>query len=95
MRLVVAFSLLGFLLAATAQDSVTTKTIEAMQRSVFPVVCIAKKGEEKFETKIVVGTGFFINRKGDFMTAAHVPLDLRWISVKEDCFSAVQLTKVP
>jgi V8-like Glu-specific endopeptidase len=85
--------LLVFLMLLPSQDVITTKTIESMQKSVFPVVCMEKKGEA-YVGKLVVGTGFFINRKGDFMTAAHIPLDLQWLTIKEDCFDAIQLPTV-
>jgi V8-like Glu-specific endopeptidase len=98
MRLMIALVLMSLLLPTLSQDTITPKTIETIQRSVFPIVCVEKRiaeGRETFHTKLLVGTGFFINRKGDFMTAAHIPLDLKWLTVKENCFEAIQLTKVP
>jgi hypothetical protein len=57
----------GALLALTIPDeqtSVSVKTIETIQMSVVPVVCLVTNAKGEMESKQVMGTGFFINRQG-------------------------------
>src|SRR5689334_11486537 len=50
---------------------VSIKTIEAIQRSVVPVICAGDDGA----IKLVLGSAFFINKDGYFVTAAHVVMN--------------------
>lgn len=67
----IAFSLLATPLSANEPKSVSIKTISSIQRAIVPVVCAQVNGEE-WTIKRIIGTGFFINRDGYFLTAGHV-----------------------
>jgi S1-C subfamily serine protease len=57
-------------------EDVPIKTVQAIQQSVVPVLCL-KHGGSVIEIDKIMGTGFFVNREGYFLTAAHVVLDLK------------------
>jgi V8-like Glu-specific endopeptidase len=47
-----------------------------MQKSAIPILCAKFNDKGEMISRITLGTGFFINRKGDFLTAAHVVTSL-------------------
>jgi hypothetical protein len=53
-----------------------TGIVETMKHSVAPLACVAANGRE---SKLLArrGTAFFVSTVGEFMTAAHVLLDMR------------------
>ena len=61
---------------ATSATDPFIGAVETMKQSVASLDCIAANGAE---SKILerVGTAFFISRAGDFLTAAHVILDMQ------------------
>jgi hypothetical protein len=68
-----------FTVTLTCQaEDVSVKTIETIQKSVVPVVCLKPTGKGN-EAKVekILGTAFFINTKGHILTAAHVVLGLK------------------
>lgn len=52
--------------------AVPIETIEAARYAVAPIVCIAESPPGTFNLNGTIGSGFFINEDGYFMTAAHV-----------------------
>jgi S1-C subfamily serine protease len=72
---ILAFSLT--LAAGTKAEDVSIKTIETIQKSVVPVLCMGATEKGAAEIRKVMGTGFLINREGGFLTAAHVVLGLQ------------------
>lgn len=78
-RLVVAAAaavlcLCGLTASALGQSILSdpfVSAIRSMKRSVTPVICVRPAGAGQFQP-IIDGSGFFISRKGDFLTAAHV-----------------------
>src|SRR6266403_2459999 len=88
------------LLALTIPDeptSVTVKTIETIQMSVGPVVCLVTNAKGEMESKQVMGTGFFINRQGDFLTAGHV-ITQGWYQIstkKNPCIPVIYVSRIP
>jgi V8-like Glu-specific endopeptidase len=67
----------GFVnLAVNAAADPFIETIANMKRSVSPLVCLAGKGSE---ASILdrLGSAFFITEAGDFLTAAHVVLEMQ------------------
>jgi V8-like Glu-specific endopeptidase len=61
---------------AKAED-VSVKTVETIQKSVVPILCIRPTDNGAAEVQKILGTGFLINRQGTFLTAAHVVLGLK------------------
>jgi S1-C subfamily serine protease len=53
---------------ANAGEDVSPATVGALKRSVVPVLCL---GPDKKPIELL-GTGFFVNRRGYFVTAGHV-----------------------
>jgi hypothetical protein len=86
-RLVIALTLC--LASGTVSDAdVSPTTIANVQRSVFAVVCFTR-ADSKIAS--VVGTGFFLSRSGQFVTAAHVLADLRVVAQRIGCVGGVML----
>ncbi len=89
--------LFAFTLAARCEaEDVSVKTIETIQKSVVPILCMtpdeAVSGGAK--VKKLLGTGFLIDRTGHFLTAAHVVLGLT-PTCGENSFWAVYLPTAP
>lgn len=73
-RVALLAAVTGSLALASPQD-VPVETIRTMNRSLGLICCGYR--DEKLQLKVVSrnGTGFFINRSGEFLTAAHVVFD--------------------
>src|SRR5580700_8391744 len=65
------FFTLGYGSGAMAQD-VPIKTIELMNRSVFPLVCVTINSDNEVKFSFIEGSGFFVDDQGDYATAGHV-----------------------
>jgi len=71
MKLTAIICALAAALLAQPKD-VPVKTIESIKRSVVPVICGIDEGKDNLKIVLVMGSGFLVNREGDFVTAAHV-----------------------
>lgn len=56
-------------------------------------MCLRIDSNKNITLRVTVGTGFFINRQGDFITAAHVISDLETLSAQQNCFGAIYVPK--
>ncbi|HEY8204693.1 MAG TPA: serine protease [Pyrinomonadaceae bacterium] len=87
---------LFFLIAgnAVAQEpkALTVKTIATIQKSVVPVVCLGLNSDNQVFRKATLGTGFLINRNGQFLTAGHVARGIFSIPA-DQCTPAIYLNK--
>ncbi len=91
---ILTFIFLAFTLAAgRVPEDVSVKTVETVQKSVVPIMCMTPTATGEAEIKKVLGTGFLINREGHFLTAAHVVLGLP--SCGEGSFWAIYAPTVP
>jgi S1-C subfamily serine protease len=79
--IVTAFVLVTFSPVA-GQNEVSTKEIASVKAMVVPVVCGYLDGAAAFTVVQISGTGFFVDRQGRFLTAAHV-LD-HWSEISKD-----------
>ena len=85
--------------SSATENDVPSKTIEALKQSVVPIVCRAADASGKTiiadkpdtTTPLVFGTGFFVNDRGDFMTAQHVIDDAHEFSLVHQCEPAMYL----
>lgn len=75
-------------------EDVSVKTIETIQKSIVPVLCMTPDGPNGAKVRKIMGSGFLINRDGYFLTAAHVVLDLEPTCGK-DSFWAVYVPTSP
>jgi Trypsin-like serine proteases, typically periplasmic, contain C-terminal PDZ domain len=84
-----------FVLTVTASTSdVPTAIVEIMQKSTIPILCAKANDKGEVISRITLGTGFFINRKGDFLTAAHVITSLLELRKKDNpCEGVIYATK--
>ena len=82
-RILATATTLSLCMVGGAQDAQATQAIdpfigavETMKHSVAPITCLAVKGAE---SKLLArwGTAFFLSTTGEFMTAAHVVLDMQ------------------
>src|SRR6476469_4373276 len=73
--------------AVSAQD-VLPKTIADVKRAVLPVVCGALDQKNQFRVVQIVASGFLVNARGDFVTAAHVVEDLSKVAAQQQCVGA-------
>ena len=74
---------LSFALAASDRSSSTEAfilTIDQVKTSVVPILCGKFDENNQFAVQLIDGTGFFVDDKGDFLTAAHVIADLKVVS---------------
>ncbi|MGH9824016.1 MAG: S1 family peptidase [Blastocatellia bacterium] len=61
---------------ATGQDkSVSIEAIDRAKYAIVPIVCGAPQQNGDFTVTKIMGTGFFINEEGYFLTARHVMAD--------------------
>lgn len=77
--------------SALCQDKpISVKTIEVAKRTVVPLVCLPMNTTTLPESPEILGTGFFINDEGYFITVAHVVKDFeKRLSTSQPCFSVV------
>jgi S1-C subfamily serine protease len=78
---------------AFGQDKpVTVETIERIKSAAVPVVCGAPKDDGAFHVNGIMGSAFFINDEGYFVTAGHVLDGWEQISTTQaPCFSAIYI----
>lgn len=78
---------------AFGQDkTLSVKTIESAKRAVVPIVCGAPQQDGAFRVNKLMGSGFFINDEGYFLTAGHVFDEWAKIDTRQGaCFPAVYL----
>jgi S1-C subfamily serine protease len=74
MRLIVTIlSILGLVCPSLAQDKpVSVETIERVKYAVVPIVCGRVETDGALKITKIMGSGFFINEDGYFLTAGHV-----------------------
>jgi hypothetical protein len=94
-RLVCFFCLFCFT-RAQAQVEGFVDSIERVKEAVIPVACATWPDEDgKISIKQIMGTGFFVNYEGSFITAAHVISDrFKWYKNERpsaDCFPVVYI----
>ena len=70
---------------AVGQKEISIKTIDKIKRSIIPVVCGYNNKEGKFIVVEVVGSAFFVDGLGRFVTAGHVLDDWDKISKTKTC----------
>lgn len=79
--------------SAFGQDKpVSVKTVEIVKRAAIPIVCGAPQQDGSFRVSKIMGSAFFINDEGYFLTAGHI-FDA-WTQIdrsKGDCFPAVYI----
>jgi len=63
--------------------------MEAIKKTVVPLVCGFLDDHKELKTVGTAGSGFFINRLGHFVTAAHVLKELENMNAKQPCFLLV------
>jgi S1-C subfamily serine protease len=90
----ILISLFSLTLLIQEPKSVSIKTIEIVQRSVVPIVC-AQIEPNKLKIVKVMGSGFFINRQGGAITAAHIMQTWDQVPKNEACVPAVYVPFVP
>ncbi|HEY0380551.1 MAG TPA: serine protease [Pyrinomonadaceae bacterium] len=81
------------LLVGVGVAQVSVKTIESVQKAVIPVGCVRLDANQNIEFTKIAGSGFFINREGQFLTAAHVMLSLDKFSKENKCSWAIFVPK--
>ena len=69
---VIAVILYAFTCLAAASQDPNVKIIEKTKRSVVPIVCGYIDNQNHFQLVQIVGSGFFVDTLGRFITAAHV-----------------------
>jgi hypothetical protein len=75
--------------SANAQG-VPVHTIEAVKRSVVPIICGRSMENKEFHIVSVLGSGFLVNREGHFVTAAHVVEAWQTTTQEEqNCFPSI------
>ncbi len=73
--------------------SITIETVEGVKLTTVPIVCGAPENNT-FKVTNVMGSAFFVNDEGYFLTAGHVFDDWNKIDKsKGDCFPAVYIPK--
>jgi trypsin-like peptidase len=79
----------------SAQTDAFTDSVEQVKRSIVPVACATWPDADSVTVKQIMGTGFFVNYEGYFITAAHVIKDgFKWYSNNRpsaDCFPVVYI----
>jgi S1-C subfamily serine protease len=91
----VALLLWAMPLFADEPKSVSVKTINSTQRAIVPIACAEVTGD-RWVVKRIIGTGFFVNRDGYFLTAAHVVTDWERISTNfGPCVPAIYIPEMP
>ena len=91
--LLTAISTLLCIGCALVQDkSVSVETIERIKYAIVPIVCGALTKEAEFKVAKTVGSAFFINEDGNFLTAGHVFDEWNKIDRSQgDCFPAIYM----
>lgn len=53
-------------------ESVPVTAIDSIKSIIVPILCVKRNNEKKIMSVVRFGSGFFLNREGHFITAAHV-----------------------
>lgn len=78
--------------ACSINKSISIKTIKRIKSTTVPIVCGTKKRDGEFHVNKIIGSAFFINDEGYFLTAGHVFNDWAKIdTTKEKCFPAIYM----
>jgi V8-like Glu-specific endopeptidase len=73
---------------------ITAETIDEIKKITVPIICGAPASDGTFKITKTIGSAFFINNEGFFMTAGHVLDDWNKIDKsKGDCFPALYIPK--
>jgi trypsin-like peptidase len=80
--------------------TVAVKTIETIQRSTVAIACVRMDAKGTITHTKIVATGFFINRRGYFLTAGHLIGDFEIADKKQgtNCFQTslgIYVPKIP
>jgi hypothetical protein len=89
-----AFLLLSlFVCGQSGRSDPFILTIEKTKRGIVPVLCGRFDERGQFVMQIIEGTGFFIDRQGHFVTAAHVIRGLKIIAPQQPvpCVPAIDI----
>jgi len=84
MRLIGCLLLLVMATRDPASASSTADAIASLKRSIVPVVCFTPPNQNQ-----VVGTGFLLNGRGEFLTARHVLSGIHELETKQGCTLAI------
>jgi S1-C subfamily serine protease len=84
MRLIGGLLVLFAATRSPASSSSAIDAIASLKRSIVPVACFTAPN-----TNQVVGTGFLLNGRGEFLTARHVLGGVRELEVKQGCKLAI------
>lgn len=76
--------------SSASSQAVTPRSITAIKPSLGLVACVSQSGSQS-KTVGAVGTGFFVNAHGDFITAAHVVEALDTYGKLNDCIGALEI----
>jgi S1-C subfamily serine protease len=79
--------------ACSKQPPQQVDTVEYIQRGVVPVICAQAGNSNNIASAQIVGSGFFINRSGYFVTASHVLLELDTAIKQTHCIGAIYVPK--
>lgn len=84
--IVIAFS-------SCAKQAQQIDAVEYVQRGVVPIICAQAGDNNNITSAQIVGSGFFINRTGYFLTASHVLLELDAAIKQSHCIGAIYVPK--
>lgn len=76
---------------AFGQKRVSVKTIAKLERTIVPIVCGYVDEYHAFQIVQVVGTGFFVDTNGRFLTDAHVVSSFSHIKTTHPCFGSIYI----
>ncbi len=72
-------------------SQVPVKTVESVKRAVVPILCVRFDANHSLEFVYIVGSGFFINRDGHVLTAAHVIAGLNTYGAQHQCSGGIYI----
>ncbi len=89
--LIITLSVFSLLISSAQRrsDTISSETIEEIEKSIVPILCIRLNEKNEIQERITIGTGFFINRDGDLLTAAHVVTEIPKLKTLKQCISAI------
>jgi S1-C subfamily serine protease len=83
----------AFAAAGKAEGDVSVETIARVKHSVVPVVCGFLDAQGTFRVARILGTGFFVDTLGRFLTASHVLDDMEKQKKITECSEAIYISK--